>query len=71
MNSVGMTSRFAGGGKNLDDSGPASAALLNWPTAVAVSSWGDVFIAEQLGSRIRKVSKSSAQMHTHAHLTSR
>ncbi len=38
------------------DGGPATSALLNYPVGVAVDAAGNLFIADSLNSRIRKVS---------------
>jgi poly(3-hydroxybutyrate) depolymerase/sugar lactone lactonase YvrE len=37
------------------DEGPATAALLNFPTGVAVDSQGNLFIADSLNHRVRRV----------------
>lgn len=45
----GDTEGFSGNG------GPATAAALNWPTGVAISPTGEVFIADKRNQRIRKI----------------
>ena len=54
--SNGVITTVAGGGASLDDNGPASSAQLNGPTAVAVDSAGNLYIADAQNNRIRKVS---------------
>jgi len=46
---------FAGGGAMLGDGGPASAAGLSIPLGVATDGAGNVFIADNTNSRIRRV----------------
>jgi len=46
------------------DGGPATAALLSYPTGVAVDASGNLFIADSLNNRIRKVSASSGIITT-------
>lgn len=43
---------------NSGDGGPAASAQLNFPSAVAVDSAGNLFIADSNNDRIRKVSAS-------------
>lgn len=50
--------RFAG------DEGPATKALLNFPSAVAVNTAGEIFIADTLNHRIRKVHPTSGTITT-------
>ncbi len=50
--------RFAG------DEGPATKAMLNFPSAVAVNPEGEIFIADTLNHRIRKVNPTSGTIHT-------
>ena len=54
----GTISLFAGGGLLPGDGGPANRARLDAPTGVAVDLAGNVYIAENLGSRVRKVDKA-------------
>ena len=53
----GVISTVAGTGACCDtgDLGPATAALLNYPTGVAVDSSGGLWISEQNGNRVRRV----------------
>ncbi len=57
VSTSGTISTFAGGSSGLDG-GPATAAFLNGTNAVAADRNGNVFIAEALSSRIRKVNTS-------------
>lgn len=43
---------------SIGDGGPATSGYLNWPTAVALDSAGNLYIADQFNNRIRKVSTS-------------
>ena len=54
---AGVVSTFAGTGTNgfSGDGGPASSANLNHPAGVAVDGAGNVFIADTLNDRVRKV----------------
>ena len=56
----GSITTFAGTGESgtSGDGGPATAARLNSPRAVAVDMRGNVYIADRSGHRIRKVSPS-------------
>jgi hypothetical protein len=60
INPAGFISTFAGNGTagSAGDGGPATAAGLNQPNGVAVDIAGNVFIADQGNSLIRKVSLS-------------
>lgn len=55
---TGIIETVAGGGNPPDgvgDGGPATQALIQKPIGIAVDDSGNLFIAEMLGSRIRKV----------------
>jgi uncharacterized protein (TIGR03437 family) len=52
----GVITTVAGGGTSLGDSGPATSAQLSNPLGVAVDSAGNLYIADSLNFRIRKVS---------------
>jgi len=56
----GIISTVAGNGTEgfSGDGGPATSASLNWPAAVAVDAAGNLYVADTLNSRIRKVSPS-------------
>jgi sugar lactone lactonase YvrE len=46
------------------DNGPATAAALSYPSAVAVDAYGNVYIADSSNSRVRKVSASTGIITT-------
>ncbi|HEX7448619.1 MAG TPA: DUF4214 domain-containing protein [Pirellulales bacterium] len=46
------------------DGGPAAAAEIAWPQAVAVDSSGDLFIADALNSRVREISHATGVIAT-------
>ena len=55
--SGGVITTVAGGGSSgLADNGPATSAQLNYPTAVAVDSAGNVYVADRDSNRIRILS---------------
>jgi len=54
----GIITTVAGGGAVLGDGGPATAAQLDYPMSVVVDGSGNLFIADTLHNRIRKVSDS-------------
>ena len=51
-------SGFSGTGSFSGDGGPATSATLNTPSDVVVDSSGNLFIADSMNNRIRKVSAS-------------
>ncbi len=57
VNPAGIISTIAGNGTATfgGDGGPATAAFLNWPDAIACDFTGNVFIADAGNNRIRKV----------------
>ncbi len=48
------------------DGGPANAAELNYPIGIALDSAGDLFIADSLNNRIRRVDASTGVITTYA-----
>ena len=59
--SSGVVTRVAGRGRgsgDVGDDGPATKALLKWPSDVAVDGSGNLYIADWLGHRVRKVDTS-------------
>lgn len=46
------------------DSGAATSAKLNYPTSIAIANTGDIYIADQVNNRIRKVAKLSGVITT-------
>jgi sugar lactone lactonase YvrE len=55
----GTVSTVAGGGGSLGDNGPATSAQLNCPVGVAFDGLGNLYISEQNGNRIRRVSSGT------------
>src|SRR5262249_40630598 len=64
----GILTLLAGNGTaaSAGDGGPAGLASLNNPTAVAVDSAGDVFIAEGNGNRVRVIDPATGFIYTAA-----
>lgn len=58
VNGVGGTKRFAG------DGGPALDALLNFPTAIVTDAEGDLYIADTMNHRIRRVDAHTGRITT-------
>jgi uncharacterized protein (TIGR03437 family) len=54
--SNGVIITVAGGGSFIGDGGPATNAQLNYPGGIAVDSAGNLYIADTLNERVRKVS---------------
>src|SRR5437660_1588794 len=54
----------AGGGSSSGDGGPAVSAQLNAPIGVAVDNAGNLFIAEMLNARIRRVDAATQVITT-------
>ena len=58
----GIITTFAGNGEwgydSDEDGGPATSALLNWPTGLAVDADGNLYIADEYNNRIRRVDTS-------------
>ena len=57
MDTNGIITTVAGNGTwaYSGDGGPATRAALYWPSGVAVDALGNLFIADSLNSRVRKV----------------
>jgi hypothetical protein len=64
--STGNISTVAGSGSNgfSGDGGPATAAKLYYPYGVAVDTAGNIYIADDVNNRIRKVSASTGNIST-------
>ncbi|MFA6945154.1 MAG: hypothetical protein WC220_04550, partial [Pedobacter sp.] len=54
----GIVSTIAGNRTTGFADGPAASTMFNAPTGIAVSSSGDIFIADQVNNRIRKIDTS-------------
>ena len=52
---AGVITTIAGGGAGLGEGGPATAAALHYPTGLTFDPSGNLYIAEPLFNRIRKV----------------
>ena len=62
---TGQIVTVAGGSAgNLGDGGPATQAALDFPSAVAVDTVGNLFIADTFNNRIRKVSAATGFIET-------
>jgi sugar lactone lactonase YvrE len=61
INSNGLISTFAGTGicGYSGDGGPAASAMLNGPAGLATDRFGNLFVADQGNSRIRKITPSA------------
>jgi sugar lactone lactonase YvrE len=62
--STGIITTVAGGGFVFGDGGPATSARLDFPSGVAVDSSGNLFIADTLNERIRRVDASTGIITT-------
>ncbi|GAB3885774.1 hypothetical protein GCM10028825_13900 [Spirosoma agri] len=62
VTTTGVTTTVAGNGigQSTGDGGPATSAGLNYPTGVAVATDGTLFIADQGGNRVRKVTPAGS-----------
>ncbi len=60
IDTLGNITTVAGNGTSsyLGDGGPAVAAALNYPTGVAVDTLGNLYIADYVNNRVRKVDSS-------------
>ena len=65
---TGIISTVAGTGAagSGGDGGPATAASLNYPVGIAVDAAGNLYIAEYVGHRIRKVNSATGVISTYA-----
>jgi trimeric autotransporter adhesin len=54
--STGAVSIVLGGGSALGDGGPATNGQLGYPTGITTDAAGNVYIADQINQRVRKVS---------------
>ncbi len=61
---TGIITTVAGGGDSIGDGGQATAALLRWPTAMALDSSGNLFIADTENHRVRRVEEDTGIITT-------
>jgi uncharacterized protein (TIGR03437 family) len=62
---TGIITTMAGGTcGNTGDNGPATKASLNYPSGIALDGAGNLYIADNLSNRVRKVDKSSGMIST-------
>lgn len=63
---TGIITTFAGNGKreSTGDGGPADKAGLANPSGIAIDAQGDVYIAEYVGNRVRRIDSSSSIITT-------
>jgi sugar lactone lactonase YvrE len=68
VNSSGIISLVAGNGiaGATGDGSPATSAKLNFPSGLAVDTFGNVYIADMANSKIREVWKSNGNIYTFA-----
>jgi hypothetical protein len=66
--STGVITTVAGTGTSSysGDNGPATSATLNYPASIVLDSVGNIYIADQMNHRIRKVTVSTGIMTTFA-----
>ena len=60
---TGLVSTLAGSGAGSRADGQGTYASFSYPTGVAVDSMGNVYVADFLNNRIRKVTNGGALMH--------
>ena len=58
VNTAGIISTIAGGGTTYGDGGPATAAQIQTPNAIAIDKQGNMYIADRDNNRIRKITVS-------------
>ena len=69
--STGIINTYAGGGhpaftSSIGDGGPATGAILNYPTGLAVDSAGNLYISDSSNLCVRKVTASTSIITTYA-----
>lgn len=58
VSTSGIITTIAGGGSVLGDGGPATAAKMNLPYSIVLDVSGSIFVSEDYGARVRKISTS-------------
>jgi hypothetical protein len=58
VNTSGIITTVAGGGSVIGDGGPATAAKMWHPYAIAIDGWGNLYVGEDYGARVRMITGS-------------
>jgi sugar lactone lactonase YvrE len=58
VDAAGIITTIAGGGTALGDGGPATAAKMNLPYAITIDVVGNIYVTEDYGARVRKITPS-------------
>src|SRR5205823_2706863 len=64
INTGGTISTYAGAVHYGGDGGPASQAVMNWPTGVAIDGAGNIYITDYNNNRVRKMTASTGVVTT-------
>jgi sugar lactone lactonase YvrE len=58
VNTSGIITTVAGGGSVIGDGGPATNAKMWLPYAIAIDGWGNLYVGEDYGARVRMITSS-------------